>query len=312
MVAKLEKAKSLRDAFPSEVKDMSRWIQDNIDEISAITDLPLSKVDREQPAGDFSVDLLAEDGQGGMVVIENQIGKSDHDHLGKLLTYLTAYKASAAIWIVESPRVEHVNAMAWLNQTAAEDCQFYLVKVEAVRIASSDWAPLMTLIVGPSEDAITIEHEKGEVKLRHTERLRFWEGLLDTANRKTKLHAGRSPTKDGWISAGSGYAGLNFTYVTRQHDVQVEFWIGRGAGKTEENKQIFDQLYLMRERIEKSFGGNLEWQRLETKEGSRIRATSDIGGYRDPEKWQEIFEWMTDKMSALEKAIGGVLPLIMK
>ncbi len=308
MVTRLEKAKSLRDAFPSEVRDLSRWIKDNIDEIGAVTDLTLSNVERERPAGDFSVDLIAEDDRGGVVVIENQLGKSDHDHLGKLLTYLTAYDAQVAIWIVENPRTEHVNAIAWLNQSSSAD--FYLIKIEAVRIGGSDYAPLMTLIVGPSEESKRIETEKEEIKLRHSERRLFWEGLLEVANQKTDLHSGRSPTKDGWIGAGSGISGLNFNYVIRQHDAQVELWIGRGAERVEENKKIFDELYEHKAEIEKTFGNPLEWERLDQKDGCRIRARSNIGGYRDVEKRDEIYTWLTDKMVLLEKALKPVLPLI--
>jgi hypothetical protein len=95
MVAKLERV-ALREAFPSEVKDLSRWVQTNLDELNAVTGLSLANPSVEQPAGDFSVDLIAEDDTGEKVIIENQIGKSDHDHLGKVLTYLTAHEAQAA------------------------------------------------------------------------------------------------------------------------------------------------------------------------------------------------------------------------
>lgn len=305
MVARLERAKNLRDAFPSEVRDLSRWLQENIDEINAVTDLTLSNVDRERPAGDFSVDLIAEDGDGGIVVIENQLGKSDHDHLGKLITYMTAYSAKAAVWIVETPRVEHVNALAWLNQSASAD--FYLIKIEAVKIESSDYAPLMTLIVGPSEESKIIESEKEDLKQRHHERQKFWEGLLQVANNKTDLHSGRSPTTAGWISGPSGHSGLHFNYVILQHEARIELWIGRGADKVDENKAIFDELSKLQLSIDKTYGSPLEWQRLDNKDGCRVRDTSDIGGYRDPDKWPEIYEWMTDKMVKLENAFRPAL-----
>ena len=308
MVSRLERAKNLRDAFPSEVRNLSKWIKENIDEISSITDLTLSNVERERPACDFSVDLIAEDDKGGVVIIENQLGKSDHDHLVKLLTYLTVYDAQAAILVVENPRTEHINAVAWLNQSSSAD--FYLIKIEAVRIEGSDHAPSMTLIVGPSEESKRIETKREDIKLRHSERRAFWEGLLQIANKKTDLHSGRTPTKDGWIGGGSDISGLHFNYVIRQHDAQVELWIGRGSERVEENKKIFDELYEHKARTEKSFGGPLEWERLDNRDGCRIRVRSDIGGYRDPQKRSEIYDWMTDKMVTLEKALKSVFPLI--
>jgi hypothetical protein len=201
---------------------------------------------------------------------------------------------------MESPRVEHVNAMAWLNQSSS--AAFYMVKIEAVRIGSSDVAPLMTLIVGPSDETKIITEEKQEFAARYGERKKFWEGLLQLANTKTQLHAGRSPSKDSWIAAGSGKRGIEFTYAIRQHDVQVEVWIARGSGQTAENKMIFDTFLAKKDEIERVFGGPLEWQRLDEKEGSRIRAVSNLGGYRDPDAWPQVHEWMANNMVALERA----------
>jgi len=81
------------------------------------------------------VDLVAEDDSGNLVIIENQLERSNHDHLGKLITYLTALEAKVAIWIVREPRPEHVKAVAWLNETSS--AAFYLVKVEAIQIGES-------------------------------------------------------------------------------------------------------------------------------------------------------------------------------
>jgi len=175
-----------------------------------------------------------------------------------VLTYLTAFEANAAIWIMETPRVEHVNEMAWLNQSSSAD--FYMVKLEAVRIGVSDVAPLMTLIVEPSEDTKIITEEKQEIAARHGERRKFWEGLLEAANKKISLHSVRSPSKDSWISAGAGKRGIDYNYLTRQHDVQVEVWISRGSGQIAENKQIFDTLAEKKDEIQAVFGTpTLEW-----------------------------------------------------
>ncbi len=202
---------------------------------------------------------------------------------------------------METPRVEHVNAMAWLNQSSSAD--FYMVKLEAVKIGDSEVAALMTLIVGPSEGTKTITEEKQEIAARYGERRQFWEGLLAVANIKTPLHSGRSPTKDSWISTSAGKRGIDYNYVIRQHHVRVEVWIARGPGQDAENKQIFDTLATKKDEIQAAFGSpELDWQRLDESAACRICATSDIGGYRNPEKWPEVYQWMADHMVALEKA----------
>ncbi len=135
--------------------------------------------------GDFSVDLVAEDDNGNPIVIENQLEKSNHEHLGKLVTYLTAVGARTAIWIVSDPRPEHVNAITWLNESNA--ASFYLVKVEAIRIGLSEPAPLLTLIVGPSEEGREVGETKKEIAERFEIRRRFWTGLLEYAALSEKL-----------------------------------------------------------------------------------------------------------------------------
>ena len=117
-IGKLERV-PLREVWKHEALDFTQWLQENIDVLNTALDLNLVNVDREQAAGSFSIDLVAEDGSGGTVVIENQLEKSNHDHLGKLVTYLTAMGATVAIWIVSDPRPEHVAAITWLNESSS-------------------------------------------------------------------------------------------------------------------------------------------------------------------------------------------------
>src|SRR5512143_1154802 len=117
-IGKLERL-PLREVWKHEARDFTQWLQDNIDVLNEALDITLVNVDREQAAGSFSIDLVAEHEGGGKVIIENQLEKSDHDHLGKLITYLTALDAHTAIWIVAAPRPEHVAALSWLNDSSS-------------------------------------------------------------------------------------------------------------------------------------------------------------------------------------------------
>ncbi|HRS00819.1 MAG TPA: DUF4268 domain-containing protein, partial [Candidatus Sumerlaeia bacterium] len=110
----------------------------------------LSVVQREKEVGEFNVDLLCEDNDGHYVIIENQLERTDHDHLGKLLTYLVNLEASMAIWITSAPRPEHQKVIDWLNESTGENISFYLVKVEATKIGDSPYAPLFTSGAGYS------------------------------------------------------------------------------------------------------------------------------------------------------------------
>lgn len=296
----------LREVWPHEAFDFTSWLIGNIEVLNEELGITLSSVEQEQSAGDFKVDILAEDENGDPVVIENQLGKSDHDHLGKIITYLSSFEARTAIWLVSDPRPEHITAITWLNESAPE--AFYLFRVEAVRIGDSPPAPLLTPIVGPSEESRQIGQKKKEWAEREKQRYRFWDELLEAANDKTNLHKNISPSKATWISTSAGISGLSFTYGARQNDCQVELYIDRGKEKKDENDQIFDFLRSHQEEIENTFGEGLDWDPLEGRRACRIAKYMDHGGYRSPEEeWPEVQNKMIDAMIRLEKSLSPYL-----
>lgn len=296
----------LREVWKHEALDFTRWLQDNVEILNEALALNLSNVEREQSAGSFNVDLVAEDDYSNTVIIENQLEKSDHDHLGKLITYLTALGARIAIWIVADPRPEHVRAISWLNESSSAD--FYLLKVEAIRIGDSPPAPLLTLITGPSEETREVKAAKQGLAERHILRQKFWIQLLAKAKELTPLHANISPSKGHWVAAGSGVRGVGYSYVATMREARVELYIDRGKAGEEENLLVFEKLKENQEAIESIFGEPLSWQRLENRRACRIAKALDCGGLLDDESWSAIQETMIDAMMRLEKAIKPHLP----
>ena len=293
----------LREVWRHEAYDFTQWLQVNIDLLNEALDLELVSAEREQAAGSFSIDLVAESSDGETYVVENQLEKSNHDHLGKVITYLTAMKARGAIWIVSEPRQEHVNAMAWLNE--ASNADFYLVKVEAVRIGDSPAAPLLTLIVGPSAEAKEAGRAKQEIAERYDIHKQWWTQLVALPG--AKLHAHITPGQYSWIGVSSGIRGLGFNYMVTKTDCGVELHIDRGKDCEEENEAIFDQLCQSKSEIESSISFPVTWQRLDARRACRIRINI-TGGYRSPEdEWPAIQQRMTEAMSQFEAALKPVL-----
>jgi len=304
-IGKLERV-PLRKVWEHEAYDFTQWLQENIDVLNTALDLNLVNVDREQAAGSFSIDLVAEDEGGGTVIIENQLEKSNHDHLGKIITYLSSMGAKAAIWIVSDPRPEHVAAVAWLNERSS--AAFYMVKVEAVRIGDSPAAPLFTLIVGPSEETKDVGQTKKEIAERYGIRKRWWSTLIELSSKVNKLHAHITPGEYSWIGASSGVRGLNLNYVVTQDECKAELYIDRGKDAEEETKSIFDQLFANKAKIDEAFGESLSWERLEGKRACRIRHTQSSGGYRTPEEqWTALQDAIIQDMDRLEKAVRPYL-----
>ena len=180
---------------------------------------------------------------------------------------------------------------------------FYLLKVEGIKIGDSDPAPLLTLIVGPSEESREIGEKKKEMAERYSIRYKFWTELLEKAKEKTKLHANISPGQHSWIGTGAGKSGIAYNYSITKHENQVELYVDRGKDADLENKNIFDELIKNKDEIENVFGESLKWERLDNKRACRISRQFDNGGYRDEDKWSDIHNNMIDAMCRFEKAL---------
>ncbi|MDE0299325.1 MAG: DUF4268 domain-containing protein [Candidatus Poribacteria bacterium] len=295
---------ALREVWDNEPNDFTPWLEKNIDVLNDTIGLSISIVEREhRPTERLSVDLLGEietETETGLVVIENQLEASNHDHLGKLITYLTVIDARVGIWIVADPKPEHVSAISWLNQTYAAD--FYLVKLEAVQIGDSLRAPLLTLIVGANEESKQAVTVKAEEKERYGLRQEFWTQLLDRARERTPLHANISAKKYASIYA-TVRSGVFLQYTIRQRDSGVGLYIDRSD--KDENIEIFRALKEKKCEIEEAFGEPLEW---EQRDGTRVcrivKSQVSQGGYRnDREDWEEIQDSMIEAMIRLNKAL---------
>jgi len=267
----------------------------------------LQDAKREQAAGDFSVDLVAEDAAGNTVVIENQLEKSNHDHLGKLITYVAALDARIAVWVVSEPRPEHTTAITWLNES--RQANFYLVKVEAIRINESAPACLFTLITGPSEETREVGETKKEIAESNAVRYRFWETFLVRALQRTTLYNTLSPNNGNWIALASGTRGFLFVTNIKQHEARVDLTIDRGDAA--ENQSIFTRLENRKVEIEKAFGGPLQWYAPEGASVRRIYHEVKAGGYKDDEaKWPEIQDAIAALMVRLESVLRPFIQAI--
>ena len=293
----------IRDVWPHEAKDFTTWLAENIDILDddLASGIDPESVRREQSAGSFAVDLEAKNQNGETVVIENQLGRSDHDHLGKLLTYTAAFDADVAIWIVGDPRPEHVKAVSWINDSGR--LLAYMFKIQAIMIGDSPPAPLMTLIVGPPESAKeVVASSQGTSESRQ-----FLEALLEHANSKTPLHSGVSPKNDRYVSTSSGHPGVDLVYSVKMEVTSVSVRIDKQDAPAEWHDALFNYLRNKKEGIEESFGETLIWEAKETNRHRKLLATLEFGGWADRETWPKAIEVTVDRMIQLDQAIRPLL-----
>ena len=220
---------ALRNVWRHEAHDFTPWLAENIDLLNENLsfDIDPDSIKSEASAGGFSVDIVGDSatdqGESGKVVIENQLEGTDHDHLGKLLTYLAAYDADKVIWIAGKARPEHAKAVQWLNDNANIDA--YLFQVEAIKIADSLPAPMFTQIVGPSELSQRVKAARQADSVRGEHMITYWRLLLpivEKACRPLNVWQNRSIPTDNWISASkSGAAHTSWSIVIKKDESSV-------------------------------------------------------------------------------------------
>ena len=169
----------LREVWKHEALDFTKWLAEanNLSLLSDEIGIEISLIRTEASVGKFNVDILAEEeNTGRKIIIENQLESTDHDHLGKVITYASGFDASIIIWIVKDVRDEHKQAIDWLNEHTDEHANFFIVKMELWQIGDSPYAPKFQVMSQPNDWAKAIkkshtENELSEVKLMQ---LDFW------------------------------------------------------------------------------------------------------------------------------------------
>ena len=147
----LEEIKDLREVWSHEAHDFTPWLAKNISILGDEVGIDISIEETESSVGDFNVDIFATDADTGKkIIIENQLEETDHDHLGKLITYASGKSADLVIWLVRKARPEHRAAIEWLNNHTHEGVGFILCEIKVFRIGNSEPAPKFEIIEQPN------------------------------------------------------------------------------------------------------------------------------------------------------------------
>lgn len=308
MVGKLEPV-DLREIWKHEALNFTSWLAENCDVLKDQLGLELTVIEKEKSVGPFNVDILAKDEGGRPVIIENQLERTDHDHLGKILTYLANLDAKVAIWISSDPRPEHVTAIDYLNENVPSDTQFYLIKLQAYKIGESDAAPLFTIEAGPSEERAAGGEIKKEFAEKDKRRYEFFEQLLERCRQRTSLFSNVSPVGyQNWVNAGAGKAGLMWSLAAMEKSAKVDFFFCAPTAET--NQTRFKAMLVHKDEIEKNFGEPLHWDFKDGRKQQYLRSRSPIGGLEDESKWKAIQDDLIDRLIRMEAAIKGIIKQI--
>lgn len=296
----------LRNAWKHEALDFTNWLaeEENLRLLSDEVGIDIKLIQTEATVGRFNVDILAEEETtNNKIIIENQLETTNHDHLGKIITYASGIEAKTIIWVVKDAREEHRRAVDWLNENTVDDVLFFLVKIELWQIGDSPFAPKFELISSPNNWAKTIRQSVagGTVSETKARQLEFWEQFrIYTEGRKSTLKI-QKPSPQHWlnISVGSRHAYISLTLNSFDEAIRTELYIP-------DNKEVFEFLFKQRDTIEKELGLKLEWMELPGKKASRIKLETS-GLIDHTSDWDQYFAWLTDNSEKFQRVFGRYL-----
>lgn len=306
-LGKLKKVE-LREAWKHEASNFTQWLaeEENLALLGDEIGFDIKLVQTEASVGSFSVDILAEEETTGRkIVIENQLEVTNHDHLGKIITYASGYDAQIVVWVVKDARDEHRQAIDWLNEHTDENLEFYLVQIELWQIEDSLYAPKFEIVSKPNDwtKAVRGSTDTGELTDTKIKQLEFWTQFKEYARRRqTKLHLQKSyPQHWKNISIGNSNSHVALTINTKEGTFGAELYIP-------DDKELYHKLFRHKEEIEEDLEEGANWMELPTKKASRIRVIMG-GDFADESKWEDTFEWMLAWAEKLQRILPKYIKL---
>lgn len=294
-LSKLEEIKDLRTVWPHEALDFTPWLSqdDNITLLADSIGIDITVDETESSVGDFNVDIFAsETGTDRKIIIENQLEDTNHDHLGKLITYASGKSADIVIWVVKHAREEHKAAIEWLNNHTDDSVGFFLCEIKLYRIGNSEPAVKFEVIEKPND--WTKEIKKSE-SINETQQLRYdyWVAFEDYAFKNptfAKNFKKRKPSKNHWLnfSIGSSACHIAVSQIKQRNELDVELYIS-------DDTELYNSLYENKTDIELTSGLSFDWRELPDRKTSRIVVEKSVQ-LKNKSAWESQFEWLIDVM----------------
>jgi hypothetical protein len=303
-LGRLEKV-DLREQWQREDTDFTPWLaaEENIALLGETIGLVLEVQEQEANVGPYRADILCKNlADNSLVLIENQLEKTDHSHLGQLLTYAAGLNAVTLVWVVGSFTEEHRAALDWLNRITGENIHFFGLEVELWKISDSVPAPKFNLAVKPNDWIKTMKEVANSslARLSNGQQLQFdyWSSFAEFISKcKTSIKAPK-PYPSNWMGYGIGRAGAVLTAIINRTEAVV-----RIETDNVEHPGWFHLLHEQREHIEHELGFSLSWDERPDKKFACVRVDTKIDA-TNREQWPAIHSWMLEKMEAFRNVFG--------
>lgn len=307
-LSKLERV-PLREAWKHEASDFTPWLAqaENLDTLATALDLSeLELVATEHWVGEFKLDILCTDGDH-QVIIENQLEKTNHSHLGQIIAYAAGVGAKKVIWVAESFRAEHAAALQFLNDNTTDDLSFFAVEVELWRIGDSPLAPKFEVVVKPNNWA-KAGREQARAASTTTPikqlQFKFWTALVERLATSAPQIRPQKPRPQHWLNNSIGRSGLGLNPIanTRDERLGIELWL-----HNDEAKKHFAYLLAQKAHIESQLGFELDWQELPDSRACRIATWCPNASIEDESRWDEYINWFVQRLVKMDLVLRPIV-----
>lgn len=300
---KLIKISNLQDVWKNESTDFTPWLAkaENLALLGEAIGIDITLEERESNVGDFRVDIFAkEDVTGRNIIIENQLEDTNHDHLGKIITYASGKNAQIIIWIVRRARDEHRNAIEWLNNHTDDSVAFFLIEIELWKIGDSQPAAKFNVVEQPNEWLKTMKAQES-MKPADKIKIAFWSAFKDYClNIPNFDFSLRKPSTNHWYDFAIGKGGfcIQLTADTQKKTISAGFLI-------QDDKELYELLKTKSSAIEAILGEKPDFS-FATKE-SRMRIFKKAIDFKDDAQWPSYFEWFVEKLPKLRQIAKEII-----
>lgn len=304
------KSVDLRAVWTREAEDFTPWLarDQNIALLGNSIGLDLEVEAQEKDVGPFRADILCKNtADDSWVLIENQLERTDHTHLGQLLTYASGLSAVTIVWVASRFTNEHRAALDWLNDITSDDFNFFGLEVELWRIGDSAIAPKFNIVSNPNDwtkNIASAAHNLKSNAISDTKRLQhdYWQSFRRLMEERGGLVRPTKPRPQNWQSFTIGRTNFHLTTLVNTVDSQI----GVALVLSKENaKPHFHLLQEDRSAIESEIGEALEWDELPTKTECRIRLRWQGCDPTDRSAWSTQHEWLYERLQRFHHVFGA-------
>lgn len=300
----------LRDVWTNEAASFTPWLArpENLGVLADTLGIDLELEAQEKEVGPFRADILCKDvGTDHWVLIENQLERTDHGHLGQLLTYASGLEAVTIVWIAARFTEEHRSTLDWLNKITDESFRFFGLEVELWRIGGSPAAPKFNIVSKPNDWSHSVaqaaraidDAELSETRITQRE---YWAALNPVLNALGgPISGNRKPQPQSWMNYRIGRSGfrLGAVMIRPKNQIRAELYISGDHAKA-----FLRLLKTQKDAIEREIGYPLEWEELPSRRDCRISSYLNDVDPEDDADWPRQHEWLAKRLNDMHRVFA--------